>query len=221
MLEAAAIFSERHKITRQEQEAYACASHRKAMAADFADELVDLFDLRDDFTRTLGLPVCERLPLLVGAPLYGLTSATVAVEADAAAAVLVLSERVCKRLCPLNVMRVHSFRQVGGLADQPILAGLDAALSAIENLKSEISIMELMESFAAQAIMWAKTLRVDESRLNRGGGALSRGHPIGASGAVLAVRMFHELKREPSDSLGLAVIAAAGGLGSAMLFQKC
>ena len=56
--------------------------------------------------------------------------------------------------------------------------------------------------------------------LNRGGGALARGHPIGASGAILAVRLFHELRRERVGARGLAAIAAAGGLGSAVLLER-
>jgi acetyl-CoA C-acetyltransferase len=78
-----------------------------------------------------------------------------------------------------------------------------------------------MESFAVQAIAWSKTLAFDQRRLNRGGGALARGHPIAASGAILIVRLFHELMKEVPGSIGLSAIAAAGGLGSSMLLQKC
>ena len=63
-------------------------------------------------------------------------------------------------------------------------------------------------------------LSLDADIVNRGGGALSRGHPIGASGAILAVRLFHELAREASGAAGLAAIAAMGGLGSALLLER-
>jgi acetyl-CoA C-acetyltransferase len=54
---------------------------------------------------------------------------------------------------------------------------------------------------------------------NRAGGALARGHSIGASSAILAVRLWHELQRESPGAVGLATIAAAGGLGSALVMQ--
>ena len=54
--------------------------------------------------------------------------------------------------------------------------------------------------------------------VNRHGGALSRGHPVGASGAILAVRLFHQLRDTPGT--GLAAIAGAGGLGTALLLQS-
>jgi len=77
-----------------------------------------------------------------------------------------------------------------------------------------------MEAFAIQAQAFITAFKLDMRSVNRGGGALSRGHPIGASGAILAVRLFHELQNEPDDALGLAAIAAAGGLGSALLMKR-
>lgn len=220
LLAAAADLAEIHQVSRRDQSIYACESHIKAMASDFGAELVQS-DRRDDFTRDLTLSLCDRLPILVGDPLYGLTTATVAVEADAAAAVLVVSERARDFLKLSHVIRVISYRQIGGAADKPILAGLHAAHDLIAKSDAELSVVELMESFAVQAMQWAKALGVPSIKVNRGGGALSRGHPIGASGAILIVRLFHELKKEPSGSKGLAAIAAAGGLGSAMLVEKC
>ena len=74
-----------------------------------------------------------------------------------------------------------------------------------------------MEAFAIQAMACADLACLPADRINRGGGALARGHPIGASGAVNAVRLFHDLR--PSQR-GLAAIAAAGGLGSALVMQR-
>lgn len=82
------------------------------------------------------------------------------------------------------------------------------------------SVVELMEAFAPQAMIAIADLGLDPATVNRGGGALSRGHPIGASGAILAVRLFHEMEHEPAGAAGLAAIAAAGGLGSAALFVR-
>jgi len=82
---------------------------------------------------------------------------------------------------------------------------------------SDIKAVELMEAYAVQAIACADGAGLDRSRINLGGGSLARGHPIGASGAILVVRLFQELKK--SGGLGLAAIAAAGGLGTAVIFE--
>ena len=74
-----------------------------------------------------------------------------------------------------------------------------------------------MEAYAAQAIACVQGAGLDPAITNVGGGALARGHPIGASGAILAVRLFHELQK--TGGTGLAAIAAAGGLGSSLLLQ--
>ena len=77
---------------------------------------------------------------------------------------------------------------------------------------------EIMEAYAVQAMACAKEVGISPSITNLGGGSLSRGHPIGASGAVLAVRLHHELKHRHGS--GLAAIAAAGGLGTALLLES-
>ncbi len=77
-----------------------------------------------------------------------------------------------------------------------------------------------MEAFAVQALANIAHLGLDPARLNAGGGALARGHPVGASGAILAVRLFHEMRAAPGAKTGLAAIAAAGGLATAMLLRS-
>jgi acetyl-CoA C-acetyltransferase len=72
-----------------------------------------------------------------------------------------------------------------------------------------------MEAYAVQAIACVRGAGLDPARVNTGGGALARGHPIGASGAILAVRLFHDLRA----GTGLAAIAAAGGIGTALLME--
>jgi acetyl-CoA C-acetyltransferase len=74
---------------------------------------------------------------------------------------------------------------------------------------------EIMEAHAVQAIAVVEGARIDPDIVNPGGGGLARGHPVGASGAILAVRLFHRLKA----GRGLAAIAAAGGVGTALLVE--
>ena len=71
---------------------------------------------------------------------------------------------------------------------------------------------------AVQAIACVQGAGLDPAQVNRGGGALARGHPIGASGAINAVRLYHELIQSGGGT-GLAAIAAAGGLGTALLLR--
>lgn len=77
----------------------------------------------------------------------------------------------------------------------------------------------MMEAFAVQALACIEGIGLAPDSVNQRGGALARGHPIGASGAILAVRLFHDLRRGAPGDLGLAAIAAAGGLGSAMVLE--
>ena len=93
----------------------------------------------------------------------------------------------------------------------PIRA-IRAVLDAAGTDAKSLSRAEIMEAYAAQAIACIRGADLDPKITNSGGGALARGHPIGASGAILAVRLFHEL--HVSGGTGLAAIAAAGGLGS-------
>ena len=108
---------------------------------------------------------------------------------------------------------------LGARPEEPALGAIPAMQEALRLAgigKGDLRVAELMEAYAVQAIACAEALGLDMSRVNLGGGALARGHPIGASGAILAVRMFHEL----TDGLGLAAISAAGGLGTAVVFER-
>ena len=78
-----------------------------------------------------------------------------------------------------------------------------------------IAQVEMMEAYAVQAIACLSAVGFEPGRVNPGGGALARGHPVGASGAILATRLFSDL----GAGYGLAAIAAAGGIGTAVLFE--
>jgi acetyl-CoA C-acetyltransferase len=82
---------------------------------------------------------------------------------------------------------------------------------------TNINTAEIMEAYAVQAIACVQGIGLDPARVNIGGGALARGHPIGASGAINAVRLFHTLQK--TGGHGLAAIAAAGGIGTALLLR--
>ncbi|RZN09512.1 acetyl-CoA C-acyltransferase [Bradyrhizobium genosp. SA-3] len=222
MIAAAATLAKRFGISRARQDEFAIASHRKALQnPPAAAEITPLAGLSQDaFPRALTGATCTRLVPLAGDTAFGVTRATVAVEADAAAALLVVSETMARRLSARRPLRIISATRRGGDPAMPGAAPIAAAkslLAAQRIAPTQIAVAEVMEAFAAQAIACLDGIGVQESALNRGGGGLARGHPIGASGAILLVRLWHEMQSESSGAIGLTTIAAAGGLGSALL----
>ncbi len=226
MIEAAALLAHSRNISRQEQEAYAVQSHEKACAATFKNtEIVSIEALsRDAFARRLNPALCARLPVIAGDKNTALTPSTIAVEADASACVLIVSETVLKTLnwsgfCTQITQGVR----IGCDPTQPALAPITAVkklMSHTNHRPCDIHRFELMEAFAVQAIVCLHELQWDHgnklAHVNVKGGALARGHPIGASGAILAVRLWHDLQ-ELGGGYGVAAIPAAGGLGSALM----
>ena len=119
----------------------------------------------------------------------------------------------------LAVCEVISCCQVGA---DPIAPGLSTAalrnwLDRLRADHGEPACLELMESFAAQAILNIKALALDSGRVNVEGGLLAMGHPIGASGAVLVARLHHQLR---AGEWGAALIPAAGGLASGIALRR-
>ena len=208
MADAAEALAQRLGISRVDQEAWAVESHRKALFANHHAEITVLnVQARDAFARTLTPAVCARAPVLSGT----ISAATAAVAADAAAFGLVVSDRIAARAA-------HSLRIIAGatLGADPMEPGL-APLAAIRQVwdGSPLAMAEVMEAYAVQAMALVAAAGIDPMIVNLGGGSLARGHPIGASGAILAVRLFHDLRH----GRGLAAIAAAGGLGTALLAE--
>lgn len=206
MTVAAEALARRLNIPRDRQEGWAGHSHAKALAADLTPEIVPVNGIaRDAFPRALSTRLLARAPVLCGS----ITAATAAVAADAAAVCLVVSDRIAqgRGLALLNGITL------GGSPEEPGLAPVVAIrrIWAGEALAQA----EIMEAYAAQALAVIDGAGLDPQVVNPGGGGLARGHPIGASGAILAVRLYHGLHK----GRGLAAIAAAGGIGTALLVE--
>ncbi|MGC1486214.1 MAG: thiolase family protein [Albidovulum sp.] len=205
-------------ISRASQDGWAALSHEKALAARDAQaaEIVEIAGVRHDvFARDLTPGLCKRATTITG----NITSANAAVAADAAAFCVVVSEAVAKRL-DVPMLRLVGGLTLGGRPDCPGLAPVAAIRAVLDDAKigpGDIGVAEIMEAYAVQAIACVYGAGLDEARVNLGGGALARGHPIGASGAINAVRLYHELTVR--GGYGLAAIAAAGGLGTAVLLH--
>jgi acetyl-CoA C-acetyltransferase len=85
----------------------------------------------------------------------------------------------------------------------------------------DIDLIEANEAFAAQSIAVARELNFDMSKVNVNGGAISIGHPVGASGARIIVTLLHEMQKRPEAKRGLATLCIGGGMGVATIFEKC
>lgn len=232
LAEAAARLAGDRAIKRKDQAEFAIASHARARdAADLQKPtLVSPVESisGDAFTRRLTFKTALRAPVITGDHDFGLTAATIACEADGAAAVVLVSERIWKESGRPG-LRILAGKGEGGDPSDPALVPIRVATTMFEHLNinaREFYSVELMEAYAVQAIVTARDLGLAADQLNRWGGALARGHPIGASGAILAVQLFSQIVRtqgnagDAGKNRGLALIAAAGGLGSGLVVER-
>jgi len=218
MAEAADALAQKLGISKQRQDTWAMRSHEKALEARLrmGAEIVtkDALD-HDSYTRTLTQGLCDRAKTISGS----ITTANTSVAADAAAFCLIVSKDIADKFNGPK-MRIINGVTLGAAPELPGLAPVTAIKSALAKAgikPSDLHVAEIMEAYAAQAIACAERAGIDNAIVNMGGGSLARGHPIGASGAILAVRLFHELTAR--NGIGLAAIAAAGGLGTTVLFE--
>lgn len=199
-------------IGRDEQDQWAIVSHQKARAATFGrGEVIKIAGATSDaYTRELSPALCARAKTICGT----ITMANTAVAADGAAFCVLVSERIAAG----RGIALVAGATCGDRPDRPGSAPLASIMKALERAgldPDDLSSIEIMEAYAAQAIACVKGAGFDPDRVNQGGGALARGHPIGASGTINAVRLFHELSK--NGGYGLAAIAAAGGIGTALI----
>ena len=102
----------------------------------------------------------------------------------------------------------------------PVVASRNAMKKAGVTI-DDIDLMEANEAFAAQSIAVARELHFDMSKVNVNGGAIALGHPVGASGARIIVTLLHEMQKRPEAKKGLATLCIGGGMGTAVVFEKC
>lgn len=207
MAQAADLIAREAGISRAAQDAYAIESHAKYRVA--VGEIVSVAGLaRDPAAGRVTAALAARAVPIVGS----ITAANTALAADGAAFVLVVADDLAAKMA-CGGLRILRGANVGGDFARPGLAARDAIV-AVGGAGADVApnLAEVMEAYACQAMLCSAGLRA----VNVGGGALARGHAIGASGAVLAVRLFYELRL----GQGVAAIAGAGGIGAAMVVQK-
>jgi acetyl-CoA C-acetyltransferase len=226
MVEQASFVSRELGISREEQDAWALRSHRRAIAAAdegrFGDELVAVGELEADEAPRRDTSL-ENLAAL--APVFDPEGTTTAGNApgvnDGASCVVVCSEDWARSRGIEPLATIVSQGYVGDdfayLARAPARAGAMALARAGKTI-DDVARVEINEAFSSVARYSTALLGADEERVNVNGGAVALGHPIGASGGRIIATMVHELRRN-GGGLGLAAICSGGGQGDALLIE--
>jgi acetyl-CoA acyltransferase len=216
----------RYKLSREEQEAFAIASHQKAAQADMSGEITPI-ETKDgvvDKDGTIrGDSTAEDLASLNPAfDVYGtITAGTSSPLTDGAAAVLVVSEDYAKKQTLTPLARIKSMSVVGL---EPGVMGLGPISASNKALKQagigvkDLDIIEINEAFAAQSIPCCNELGFDMKKVNIEGGAIALGHPLGASGARITGKAAMLLARE-GGKYALATACIGGGQGIATVLE--
>ncbi len=214
-------------ISREDSDAFALRSHQRAVAATeagwFAREIVAVGDVTVDEGPRSSTSM-EKLASLRPAFRAGgiVTAGSSSPLSDGAAAIVVASEEAVSRHGLTPRARVVTSASAGV---QPHLMGLGpvpATQKALARAKwelAEIGAVELNEAFAAQSLAVMRRLGLDDGVVNRDGGAIALGHPLGCSGARLVVTILGRMERE-GVSRGLATLCVGVGQGVAMLVEE-
>jgi acetyl-CoA acyltransferase len=231
-------------VTRDAQDAFALASHRKALAAQAAGEFdaeispIDVVsrapDLANDevIERTTTVdrdegPRADTTPegLAKLKPAFAargtITAGNSSQMSDGAAAAIVVGERVLRELDATPLARWRGYA-VAGVA--PELMGIGPAVAIPKALRlaglrlHDIDWIELNEAFAAQALAVVREIDLDPAKVNPLGGAIALGHPLGATGAIRTATITHGLRRR-KQKYGVVTMCVGTGMGAAGIFE--
>ena len=226
-----------HQISREDQDAFALSSHQKAITAQqngkFKDEILPVtvegkkgsfvVDTDEGPRSDTSLEKLSRLKAAFrkdGSVTAGNSSSI----NDGASMVVICSEEFVKRHHLVPIARI-SGGAVHGL--HPSIMGL-GPVGAVKKLcdrfdfkVSDFDIIELNEAFAAQALGCIKELELDPKKINRNGGSIAIGHPLGASGTRILTTLLHQMKSDPSLKNGLATMCIGVGQGIALSVERC
>jgi len=239
--------AEQWKVSRQDQDAFALASHQKAMAAISAGEFVDEISpyeidshspdlsgntilLRKRIADTDEGPradssiegLSKLKPVFRNGQFGGtVTAGNSSQMSDGAAAVLVASEQAIKDYGLTPLARLVSFA-VAGVPPEVMgigpIAAIPKALKQAGLTAAQLDWIELNEAFAAQALAVMRDSQLDPAKVNPLGGAIALGHPLGATGAVRTATIVHGLRRR-GQKYGMVTMCIGTGMGAAGVFE--
>ena len=227
--------AEEYHVTRQDQDAFACLSQSRAVAAIdsgyFRDQIFPvevrqkkqtiLFDTDEHPRRGVTMESLAKLK-----PAFQKDGTVTAANSsginDGAAAVVLMSEEKAKELGLQPWMELVDFAVAG---NSPKLMGFAPAYSTEKLLQrqglimDQIDLVELNEAFASQSVAVIRALKMNPDKVNICGGAIALGHPVGASGCILPVKLMNDMKRTGAG-LGIVTMCAGGGQGMSVLFRN-
>lgn len=225
-------------VSREEQDAFALESHRRAAQAikegKFKDEILPVelknhrgnvtrFDTDENVRDGLTIDMLQRLKPCFVKENGTVTAGNSSSLNDAAAAVVVMSREKARQLGIKPLLKIEGYAVAGIEAEimgyAPKLSSEKLAEQLHFNL-NEVDMVEINEAFASQAVAVVRDLGLDMGKVNPYGGGISVGHPVGATGCILAVKVLYELNRtEKKDAL--ISMCIGGGQGISMYLTKC
>jgi acetyl-CoA C-acetyltransferase len=213
-------------IPRAAHDGYAARSHARAIATvragGFESEIVPVAAVTCDDRPRAGLTSARLARLRPAFGPAGTHTAGNSCGINDGAAVVAVADAATHRRLEIPGLRVLATATVGLDPNRPGLSLVPATRAALDGAGltlDDIDVVELNEAFAGQMLACCRALGLDPVRVCPQGGALALGHPWGASGAVLVVRLFSQLVRQRAGRYGLAAIAAGGGQGVAMVVE--
>jgi acetyl-CoA acyltransferase len=236
--------AEQWKVSREDQDAFALASHQKALAAqaagEFAQEIAP-FTLADHYpdlaTRTIRddarVIAADEGPrkdtsldgLAKLRPVFrnggSVTAGNSSQMSDGAGALLLASEHAIKAYGLTPLARFVGFAVAGVKPEIMGIGPIAAIPKALEQAglkKDQLDWIELNEAFAAQALAVIRDVGLDPAKVNPLGGAIALGHPLGATGAVRAATLIHGLRRR-QQKYGMVTMCIGTGMGAAGIFE--
>lgn len=237
--------AERWKVSREDQDAFALESHRRAVTASeaghFGQEILPYTVMQhlpgEDGTiriaeRTVShdegpradtsLEALARLKPVFNAK-GSVTAGNSSQTSDGAGAVVLMSESKMKQLKLEPLARFVGF-DVAGVPPEIMGIGPKEAIPKLEKRTGialgDIDWIELNEAFAAQALAVMRDLDMDQEKVNPLGGAIALGHPLGATGAIRTATLLHGLQRT-GGRYGMVTMCIGTGMGAAALFERC
>ena len=225
-----------YEVSREDQDAFAAGSQRKAgeaiQSGRFKDEIVPVPVQRRKETVLVDTDEHPR-PQTTAEALAGLrpafnkdgsvTAGNASGINDGGAAVVVMSESRARAEGRTPLARVRAYASAGVEPRVMGMGPVPAARRALQRAGMEVrdvGLFELNEAFAAQSVAVGRELAVPEDRLNVNGGAIALGHPIGASGTRILVTLLHEMSRRDVE-VGMAAMCIGGGQGIALVVERC
>jgi acetyl-CoA acyltransferase len=234
-----------YQVSRLDQDAFALASHQKALAAQaegrFADELIEVavelvqprdepgkLDVREVYVRADEGPrrdsSAEALAKLRPSfHVYGsVTAGNSSQTSDGAAAALLMDAARARELGLEPLARLVAYATTGCRPEEMGMGPVSAVPKALARAGlrlEDIDLIELNEAFAAQALAVIRELGLDPDRVNVNGGAIALGHPLGCTGAKLTATLLQEMKRRKAR-YGIVTMCVGGGMGAAGIFER-